>query len=39
MYRFTDQGGREVGLRYDLTVPLARVVAIYQKSQVRPFKR
>ena len=27
MYRFEDAGGRQVGLRYDLTVPLARVVA------------
>ena len=30
MYRFEDAGGREVGLRYDLTVPLARVVAQFQ---------
>ena len=26
LYRFQDAGGRDVGLRYDLTVPLARVV-------------
>lgn len=39
MYHFTDQGDREVGLRYDLTVPLARVVAMHQNDLVMPFKR
>lgn len=39
MYHFTDQGEREVGLRYDLTVPLARVVAMHQNDLVLPFKR
>jgi histidyl-tRNA synthetase len=39
MYRFEDAGGRQVGLRYDLTVPLARVVAMYQNDLVLPFKR
>ena len=39
MYRFTDHGGREVGLRYDLTVPLARLVAMHQNDLVLPFKR
>lgn len=39
MYYFTDHGGREVGLRYDLTVPLARVVAMHQNELVLPFKR
>ena len=39
MYHFADQGGREVGLRYDLTVPLARVVAMHQNELVLPFKR
>jgi len=39
MYRFFDQGEREVGLRYDLTVPLARVVAMHQDALVLPFKR
>src|SRR3989344_9058632 len=29
MYKFKDQGGRMVALRYDLTVPLARVAASY----------
>ena len=39
MYHFTDHGDRAVGLRYDLTVPLARVVAMYQNELVLPFKR
>lgn len=39
MYRFTDNGGRRVALRYDQTVPLARVVAEYQNQLPMPFKR
>lgn len=39
MYRFEDHGGRPVGLRYDLTVPLARVVAMHQNELSMPFKR
>ncbi|HVL24460.1 MAG TPA: histidine--tRNA ligase [Thermomicrobiales bacterium] len=39
MYHFLDAGEREVGLRYDLTVPLARVVAMHQNEFVLPFKR
>ena len=39
MYRFTDRGGRKVALRYDQTVPLARVVAQYQNELPMPFKR
>jgi histidyl-tRNA synthetase len=39
MYAFEDHGGRQVGLRYDLTVPLARVVAMHQSDIVLPFKR
>ncbi len=38
IYSFEDRGGRRVGLRYDLTVPLARVVAMYP-DLVKPFKR
>lgn len=38
IYDFQDRGGREVGLRYDLTVPLARVVSMYP-DLVKPFKR
>lgn len=39
MYHFHDQGDREVGLRYDLTVPLARYMAMHQQESVLPFKR
>lgn len=38
MYLFEDKGKRKVGLRYDQTVPLARVVAQYQNLP-KPFKR
>lgn len=38
-YRFTDRGGRKVALRYDQTVPLARVVAQYDSALAIPFKR
>jgi histidyl-tRNA synthetase len=39
MYRFTDNGDRKVAMRYDQTVPLARVVAQYQNKLPTPFKR
>src|SRR3989344_6267302 len=39
MYRFTDNGGRKVALRYDQTVPLARMVAQYEDKLPTPFKR
>ena len=39
MYRFVDNGKRKVALRYDQTVPLARVVAQYQNELPMPFKR
>ncbi|MDO8487944.1 MAG: histidine--tRNA ligase [bacterium] len=38
MYLFKDQGNRQVGLKYDLTVPLARVMAQYP-NLTKPFKR
>ncbi|TSC85825.1 MAG: histidyl-tRNA synthetase [Microgenomates group bacterium Gr01-1014_16] len=38
MYLFKDSGGRAVGLKYDLTVPLARVMAQYPNLP-KPFKR
>ncbi|MBI3952735.1 MAG: histidine--tRNA ligase [Candidatus Doudnabacteria bacterium] len=38
MYKFEDQGGRMVALRYDLTVPLSRVVAS-NPDLSKPFKR
>lgn len=39
MYRFEDNGGRKVALRYDQTVPLARVIAQFQNDIPLPFKR
>jgi len=39
LYRFEDLGKRKVALRYDQTVPLARVVAQYQDILPMPFKR
>ena len=38
-YSFQDQGQRQVGLRYDLTVPTAKVLAIYGSQIPMPFKR
>ena len=38
MYRFTDNGERKVAMRYDQTVPLARVVAQYPELP-KPFKK
>jgi len=39
LYSFTDKGDRQIGLRYDLTVPAAKVLAIYQNEINLPFKR
>lgn len=39
MYRFEDHGKRKVAMRYDQTVPLARVVAQYHNELPMPFKR
>lgn len=39
MYRFEDNGKRRVAMRYDQTVPLARVVAQYGNDLPMPFKR
>ena len=39
MYRFEDNGKRRVALRYDQTVPTARVVAQYANELPIPFKR
>ncbi len=39
MYSFKDQGGRDVAMRYDLTVPLARFFAQYKNDLALPFKR
>lgn len=39
IYKFTDRGGRELALRYDLTVPLARFVANNQNLLTPSFSR
>ena len=39
MFRFEDHGGRDVGMRFDLTVPLARFVAQHANDLGLPFKR
>ena len=39
LYRFEDHGGRQVGLRFDLTVPLARFVAQHAPKLGFPFRR
>ncbi len=39
IFHFKDNGGREVALRFDLTVPFARFVASHASEISRPFKR
>ncbi len=39
IYRFQDNGGRDVGMRFDLTVPLARFSAQHIGALGTPFKR
>ncbi len=39
IYRFEDHGGRKLALRYDQTVPLARVVAQYAGQISFPWRR
>lgn len=38
VYKFSDQGDREIGLRYDLTVPFSKVLGM-NKGLILPFKR
>lgn len=38
IYRLTDQGDRDLGLRYDLTVPFCKVVGLNKDLQL-PFRR
>ena len=38
-FRFTDNGGRDVALRFDLTVPFARFAAQHVGTLGTPFKR
>lgn len=39
VFRFTDQGDRDVALRFDLTVPLARYSAQHIQELGTPFRR
>ena len=39
MYHFADHGGRDVGMRFDLTVPFARFAAQHIGQLGTPFKR
>jgi histidyl-tRNA synthetase len=39
LYQFEDHGGRRVGMRFDLTVPLARFAAQHANELGLPFKR
>ncbi|MBU1034066.1 histidine--tRNA ligase [Patescibacteria group bacterium] len=39
VYTFEDRGGREVGLRYDQTVPTARILSQYQNELPKYFRR
>jgi histidyl-tRNA synthetase len=38
MFEFQDAGGRDVALRFDLTVPLARFVAQYESKLTMPLR-
>ncbi|MCH3916176.1 MAG: histidine--tRNA ligase [Spirochaetia bacterium] len=39
IFHFLDNGGRDVALRFDLTVPFARFLAAHEDSLELPFKR
>ncbi len=39
VFRFEDNGGRDVALRFDLTVPFARYTATHKEELYFPFKR
>ena len=39
IYRFEDNGGRDVSMRFDLTVPFARYMALHRNELYLPFKR
>ncbi len=39
VFRFEDNGGRDVALRFDLTVPFARFIAQHKEELYFPFKR
>ena len=39
IYKLNDQGDRKLGLRYDLTVPFAKFIALNKNQLKLPFKR
>ena len=39
IYQLSDQGNRKLGLRYDLTVPFAKFIALNKNNITIPFKR
>ena len=39
IFRFSDNGGRDVAMRFDLTVPFARFMASHHDEVGVPFKR
>lgn len=39
IYSFEDRGGRRVAMRYDQTIPVARIVSQYQNQLIFPYKR
>lgn len=39
IYKLSDQGKRNLGLRYDLTVPFAKFIALNKNNISMPFKR
>jgi histidyl-tRNA synthetase len=39
LFRFRDQGDRDVAMRFDLTVPLARFISTHADALGLPFKR
>ena len=39
IYKLKDQGNRDLGLRYDLTVPFAKFIALNKNEIKLPFKR
>lgn len=39
VYRFADNGGRDVAMRFDLTVPFARYMALHRHELYLPFRR
>lgn len=39
VYEFKDKGNRRVAMRYDLTVPLGRIIEMYGNSLIYPYRR